>query len=133
MARRTPVPPAPTVAVTLRGEVPRRIQEYAAGKIGHVARYSREPVLAAHVVLELAADPARQRPAIAEATLDVNGTPVRAKVAADRMREAIDLLEDRLRRRLVQLEDRVRTRHRRIATAESYEWRHGDLPTDAPG
>jgi ribosomal subunit interface protein len=108
------------------------LQEYAGQKIGHVCHYAHEPVLSAHVVLTLAADPARQRPAIAEATLDVNGTSVRAQVAAEEMLEAVDLLEDRLRRRLVQHQDRERTRHRWIGIATAHEWRHGDLPTQRP-
>lgn len=131
--KRSALAPAPTVQVSVRqGHVAAPTQEYAAEKIGHVASYSHEPVLFAHVVLQRAADPARERPAMAEATLDVNGTPVRAHVAAEHMWEAIDLLEERLRRRLVQLEDRVRTRHNWIGLAGEHEWRHGDLPTARP-
>jgi ribosomal subunit interface protein len=107
-------------------------QEYAEKKIGHVCRYAHEPVLSAHAVLTLASDPARQRPAIAEATLDVNGTFVRAQVAAEQMPEAVDLLADRLRGRLVQKQERVRSRHRWIGSAAEHEWRHGDLPTQRP-
>ncbi len=131
--KRSSLAPAPTVQVSVRqGHVAAQTQEYAAEKIGHVASYSHEPVLFAHVVLQRAADPARERPAMAEATLDVNGTPVRAHVAAEHMWEAIDLLEERLRRRLVQLEDRVHTRHTWIGLAGEHEWRHGDLPTARP-
>jgi ribosomal subunit interface protein len=131
--KRSSLAPAPTVQVSVRqGHVSPQTQEYAAEKIGHVAAYSHEPVLFAHVVLQRAPDPARQRPAMAEATLDVNGTPVRAHVAAEHMWEAVDLLEERLRRRLVQLEDRVRTRHNWIGLAGDHEWRHGDLPTSRP-
>lgn len=124
--------PTPPVRVTVRGDVPEGTREYAEKKIGHVRDYAHEPVLDAHAVLTLAADPARERPALAEATLDVNGTPVRAQVAAAHVGEAIDLLEDRLRRRLVQHQDRVKTRHRWIGIASEHEWRHGDLPTQRP-
>lgn len=124
--------PAPPVRVTLRGDVPEAMREYAEKKIGHVRDYAHEPVLDAHAVVTLAADPARERPALAEATLDVNGTPVRAQVAAAHLGEAIDLLEDLLRRRLVQHQDRVKTRHRWIGVASEHEWRHGDLPTQRP-
>ena len=125
--------PAPEVQVTVRGgEVPVDSRDYAAEKIGHVAAYSARPVLYAHVVLEVVADPARTRPALAEATLDVNGTPLRAHVAAAGMHEAVDLLEGRLRRQLVQLEGRVQNRHHRTGVAGEHEWRHGDLPQERP-
>ncbi|MGH8866600.1 MAG: sigma 54 modulation/S30EA ribosomal C-terminal domain-containing protein [Actinomycetes bacterium] len=121
-----------SVEVTVRGSVPASARAYAAQKVAQVAHYSHEPVLGAHAVLEQAADPARARPALAEATLDVNGTPVRAHVAAAHMDEAVDRLQDRLRRRLVQHEDRIRTRHRWTGEATAHEWRHGDLPTERP-
>lgn len=132
MARTDPTAPPAPVRVTVRGHVGPAVQEYAERKIGHVCHYAHQPVLSAHAVLTLFADPARQRPALAEATLDVNGTFVRAQVAAEEMLEAVDLLEDRLRRRLVQHQDRERTRHRWIGVAAEHEWRHGDLPTQRP-
>lgn len=132
MARTQDIAPPVPVRVTARGRLGRPVQEYAERKIGHVCDYAHEPVLDAHVVLTLTADPARERPAIAEATLDVSGTFVRAQVAAPKMHEAIDLLADRLRRRLVQHQDRARTRHRWIGVAAEHEWRHGDLPTERP-
>ncbi|MGN6301778.1 MAG: ribosome hibernation promotion factor [Angustibacter sp.] len=118
----------PEVHVTSRGEVPHRQEEYAAQKIAEVVRYTRQPVRSAQVVLEISADPARVRPSMAEATLDVDGTPVRAHVAADRLHEAVDLLEARLRRQLVQLQDRTRTRHRWTRVVDEHEWRHGAEP-----
>lgn len=121
------------VQVTGRGDVPAEMREYAATKIGRVARYAHQPVLEVSVVLTLAEDPARERPATAEASLDVNGTQVRAKMSAPQMGEAIDLLEDRLRRNLVQHEDRIRTRHRWIGLPDEHEWRRGDLPTPRGG
>jgi ribosomal subunit interface protein len=125
--------PAPEVQVTVRGgEVPADSRDYAAEKIGHVADFSTRPVLYAHVVLEVVGDPARMRPALAEATLDVNGTPLRAHVAAADTHEAVDLLEGRLRRQLVQLEGRVQNRHHRTGVAGEHEWRHGDLTQGRP-
>lgn len=117
------------VQVTGRGPVPPEMREYAATKIGHVVRYAHEPVLDVSVVLTVTEDPARERPALAEAAVDVNGTQVRAAMAATAMGEAIDMLEDRLRRNLVQHEDRIRTRHRWIGLPAEHQWRHGDLPT----
>lgn len=130
--KRTPTHDDTEIQLTVRGgDVPPASRDYAVKKIGHVASYSSQPVLYAHVVMELVGDPARERPALAEATLDVNGTPVRAHVAAGSPEEAVDMLETRLRRQLVQLEDRLRTRHRGGTTGE-HEWRHGDLPSARP-
>ena len=130
--RRASLAPEPTVEVTVRGPIPLRVQDYATKKIGHVLTYTSSPVLHAKVVLMMTADPAREHPALAEATLDVNGSLVRAHVAAVHMWEAIDLLEARLRRRLVQLEGRVRTRHRWLGVVSEHEWRRGDLPPARP-
>jgi len=131
--KRTRSAPAPEVQVTVRGgEVPVDSRDYAAEKIGQVADFSARPVLYAHVVLQVVGDPARTRPALAEATLDVNGTLLRAHVAAAGTHEAVDLLEGRLRRQLVQLEGRVQNRHHRTGVAGEHEWRHGDLPQGRP-
>jgi ribosomal subunit interface protein len=132
MGRTEPAAPPVPVRVTVRGHVEQAAREYAEKRIAHVCRYAHEPVLSAHAVLTLASDPARQRPAIAEATLDVNGTPLRAQVAAEQMPEAVDLLVDRLRGRLVQHQERARARHRWVGSAAEHEWRHGDLPTQRP-
>ena len=131
--KRPPTGPAPEVQVTVRGgEVPQAVRDYAVEKVGHVATYSHQPVLYAHVVMELVGDPARQRPALGEATLDVNGTPLRAHVAAGSLWEAVDMLDARLRRQLTQLEERLRTRQHRVAVPGEPGWRHGDLPAVRP-
>jgi ribosomal subunit interface protein len=95
------------VGVTTRGDVPEAAKEYAADKIVQLTRLTDKPLLFAQVKLSLEPNPARQRPAVAEATLDVNGQAVRAHVAAGRLEEAIDLLEGRLRRNLAKLAERV--------------------------
>ncbi|MGW2997481.1 sigma 54 modulation/S30EA ribosomal C-terminal domain-containing protein [Streptomyces sp. NPDC001193] len=64
--------------------------------IGHV----REPVLAVRVKLTQAVNTAANRPATAQAVVDVNGRMVRAHVAANTMFEAVDLLQERLAARL---------------------------------
>ena len=102
----------PTVQVTARGDIPDSAKEYAVRKISGVPSFTREPVLALHVVLALAADPARRLRASAEASLDLNGRPMHVQVEAEYLTEAIDLLVDRLRRRLVDSEDRHRSRRR---------------------
>lgn len=116
------------VEVTLRGNVGEYAGEYARDKIAAALDVAHEPVLHAHVVLDFSHDPGLERRAVAEVTVDVNGTTVRAKTSAPTMNEAVDDLEYRLRRQLVRLKDRSQTRHRWTGIAEESEWRHGDLP-----
>ena len=99
--------------VTLRGDVAADPRAYARRKIGQLARLAPGPVLFARVRLEQAPDPAVERPALVQATLDVNGRLVRARVAARHFDEAIDLLEARLRNRLEHLASHLRDRRRR--------------------
>jgi ribosomal subunit interface protein len=123
------------VHITIRGHVPHEAVGYATEKVARTARLARDPVLHAEVTLTAEEDPARERPAVAQATLDVDGRPVRAHVAATEMLEAIDLLEDRLGQRLRRHEERLHlkggARHR-TGSHDDGEWRHGDLPTQRP-
>ena len=126
---------AGSIDLTVKGEVPEDAPDYARDKVVAVASTSRDPILHAAVALSLEADPARERPAMAEATLDVNGRPVRAQVAASEMLEAVDLMVDRLARRLRRYEDQVHRNGRdryRTGEAADGEWRHGDLPSQRP-
>ncbi|MDX5400646.1 MAG: HPF/RaiA family ribosome-associated protein [Actinomycetes bacterium] len=117
------------VDVQVRGEVPEDAVRYAAEKVEHVMGVANHSILSARAVLTMAPDPAFERPARAEASLDVNGSQVRAEAVASDMIGAIDLLEDKLRRNLLQLQDRTRTRHRWIGVATGEGWRRGTLPT----
>lgn len=129
MPSRRPTLPPVTTDVVVRGPVSERDVDYARSKVEHVSGYANQPVLASRTVLTMSQDPAMERPARAEATLDLNGTQVRAHASASDMPGAVDLLDDRLRKNLMQFQDRERTRHRWIGVASEHQWRHGDLPT----
>jgi ribosome-associated translation inhibitor RaiA len=126
-----------SIKISTTGAVPDHAKRRAESKIGQVVGQVREPVLFAEVRL-IQGSGDEERPAIAEATLDLNGAPVRAHVAAIDIDAAIDLLEDRLKRRLTRNEDRRhhegKERHRPNGNANGVapEWRHGDLPTQRP-
>jgi ribosome-associated translation inhibitor RaiA len=109
MRRATALAPA-EVRVSVSGDVPGGTAEYAQTKIATAAGHVREPILHARARITVHPDPAAQRPVVAEANLDLNGTPVRAQVDAPTAREAVDLLEARLRRRLDRLARRSWTR-----------------------
>ena len=91
------------VEVTLRGSIPARVKGYASEKISALLHLSPMPVVRARVVLTRTHHRAVDQHVIAEATLDLNGRPVRAQVAAATSHEAVDLVRDRLRRKLSQL------------------------------
>jgi ribosomal subunit interface protein len=121
------------ISVTTRGEIPAEAREYAVDKINQLTRYTRKPILFAQLKLSVEPNPAQARPAVAEATLDVNGQPVRAHVAGSDLMEAADLLEDRLRRNLVRHTERHEpSAERRALTPADGEWRHGSPPTERP-
>lgn len=120
------------VPVVTKGQVAPDAVDYARLKIAHAARHGSAPALHAVVRLTQAADPAQVRPAIAEATLDLGGSIVRAHVAATTMLEAIDLLDERLRRRIDEGEDRRRALHLRHRDDGPGEWRHGSVPSERP-
>ncbi len=109
-----------------QGAVPEDAMDLAVLRVRAVLRLASEPVLFARVKLTLAADPAVERPAIAQANIDLNGRPVRAQAAGATMRDAIEIMSDKLR---IQLERAARNwarlRGGQPARAEvPGEWRH---------
>lgn len=125
------------LSISTVGQVPAPARTRAEEKLTHLAEQTRVPILHAEVRLTSETDPVRARPAIAEATIDVNGTPIRAQVAASDIDAAVDLLEERLRRRIVRHQERRnhegKERKRQVQHNDGdQEWRHGDLPTQRP-
>ncbi len=122
--------------VSTHGPVPDHSRQRVEEKLAQLVGLIREPVLFAEARLIAETNPARERPAVAEATLDINGTPLRAHVASIDMDAAVDLLEERLKRRLTRHEGRLHRdgKERRSIQHDpgDGEWRHGDLPTHRP-
>jgi ribosome-associated translation inhibitor RaiA len=125
-------PNSSDVVVQARGEVSVAERAYARDKVDPLRSLAAGPVLFIRVDLTKHADPARERPAFAKAELDVNGTLVRAHVAAVTMFEAIDLLEPRLRARLERLAHHEEAKHLRIRRGGDHAWRHGDEISSRP-
>ncbi|WP_327418224.1 HPF/RaiA family ribosome-associated protein [Streptomyces sp. NBC_01233] len=88
------------VQVRNRGQVPEGADVYAQEKILVVIGHVREPVPAVRVTLTQAVNTSANRPATAQAVVDVNGRMIRAHVTASTMFEAVDLLQERLAARL---------------------------------
>jgi ribosome-associated translation inhibitor RaiA len=122
----------PMIVVASTGDIGEDDKRYASERILSLAEIIEEPILFVRVKLGRDTDPARARKATAQVTLDVNGDPVRAHVAAHTMHEAIDLVQRRLRDRIEH-----RAQHRAPAPqlgkpAEPGEWRHGDRANERP-
>lgn len=118
--------------ISTHGTVEDGAVDHARLRVGEVIDQISEPVLFARVKLTLASDPARDRPAAAQATIDIDGDVVRAHVAAHELREAVDLLQRRLRDRLEHRAAHRRALRRSSGISEPGEWRHGDLPSHRP-
>ena len=119
------------VELLSRGPVEFGDRDYAIGKVRALCELGHEPVLSAVVKLRLRDGTTDSLPAIAEATLDLNGVAVRAHASADTMPAAIDQLDQRLSRRLrrhrKRLEDRRRESEPEPAPAHPG---YADLPVD---
>ena len=124
--------PLSDLRLMTRGTVCESEREYARLKVLEASRSASRPVLDAHAELRQESNPSLERPAIAKAALDVSGRQVRAHVAAESMREAIDLLEASLRRQLRTLAERERERVHDGAVPAVGEWRHSDLSSHRP-
>jgi hypothetical protein len=120
------------VELSTHGAVSEDVRTGAEEVVRAIAGRLAEPVLFARVKLTQEADPARVRPAIAEAALDVDGEVVRAHVAAGTMPEALDRLGHRLADRLEHRAQHREELHRFGAHPTVGEWRHGDIPTERP-
>lgn len=120
------------IELVVRGDVDSVGPGYARSQLAPLLEQVGEPVLFARVKLTEAADPARERPALAEVAVDVNGDLVRAHVAARTIREAVDLLVERLRDKFEHRATHRRALRRDDGLPEPGTWRHGDLPTARP-
>lgn len=121
---------ATPIAVFVHGDVDDDDVAYARRRLEAVIDRITEAVPFARLKLTLAPERARQRPALVEAEIDVDGTMLRAQFAARELREAADLLQLRLRDKLEHRASQRLARRRRTLRAEPGAWRRGDIPAD---
>jgi ribosome-associated translation inhibitor RaiA len=121
------------VQVESHGRVPDGMRELAVAKTGSLLRLAVEPVLSARVTLAVSADPAVPRPAVAQATIDLNGRIVRAQAAGETMRAAIEHMAARLRVRLDRSARNWAARRGTMPVPEPGEWRHQSISAHRPG
>ena len=120
------------VQVEAHGRVPDGMRELAAAKAGSLLRFASEPVLSARVTLAVSADPAVPRPAVAQATIDLNGRTIRAQAVGETMRVAIEHMTARLRVRLERSARNWSARRGTLPVPEPGEWRHQSIPANRP-
>jgi ribosome-associated translation inhibitor RaiA len=124
--------PLDVMTMVVGGDVSDATRRYARKRLGAEIERIPEPVLFARVKLTQAPDPAVERPAMAQITVDVNGEIVRAQLCAHDMHAAIDLLQARLRNKLGHRAQHRHASRRRPAESPPGEWRHGDTPSVRP-
>jgi len=120
------------VQIETRGSVTEDMTVLATAKVRSLLRLAGRPVRFARVTLTMAANPAIERPAVARASVDVDGRAVRAQAAGLTMREAIGHMADRLRRRLERATRNWETRRGSTPTGTAGEWRHHSIPSPRP-
>ncbi|WP_042364536.1 ribosome hibernation promotion factor [Streptacidiphilus neutrinimicus] len=130
---KTPVKrPGPEIQVEVQGDLPPGTAERARAKVQAVLDEISDPVLYVRIRLSRMRNPSTERPCLAQASLDVNGRPARAHVAAATMTEAVDLLRDRLTLQVGRLRRHWEARRGALPTPGEHEWRHGEEPARRP-
>ncbi len=132
MTETTGTPSTPDVALKLGDGVGPTDRAYAEEVIeGLVAKASR-PVLFVRMKLHIDETRPRNEQALAQGTLDMSGTLIRAESAAPTIPEAVDVLGARLERRMRRITERREDESQRPPSTPDGQWRSGDLPSARP-
>ncbi|MBW3666618.1 MAG: sigma 54 modulation/S30EA ribosomal C-terminal domain-containing protein [Actinobacteria bacterium] len=115
------------------GPVPDHVRADSEEMVSRLARKAPRPVLFARVKVIVDPDRDPDEETIAQGTMDISGSIIRAQVAAPAPRDALNVLHDRLDRRLRRLAERRQTAEKRPPRTPEGEWRSGDLPAARPG
>jgi hypothetical protein len=119
----------PQVQAETRGAVPHGAVSFAVDRVSSLLQMASEPVLFARVKLSMAADPAVQRPAVAQVNIDLNGRLIRAQAAGVTLREAAERACDRVRIRLERAARNWAAIRGTRPVMQPGEWRHQSLPS----
>jgi hypothetical protein len=117
------------VQTQTHGRVPASEVSDAARRVSSLLRMASEPVLFARVKLTMHADPAVERPAIAQINVDLNGRLVRVQSADETMRAAIEHACARLRIRMEKASRNWAAVRGGLPLPGPGEWRHESMPT----
>jgi ribosome-associated translation inhibitor RaiA len=120
------------IVFVVAGNVADAARRRAEEVVRDLASKAPRPVIFARVKLteDESRPPTEQH--MAQATIDISGTLLRAHVAESGMIEAINLVGKRLDRRLRDLAERREDANTRPPATEPGTWRSGDLPSTRP-
>jgi hypothetical protein len=119
---------APQIQAHAQGAVPQEAMDMAVQRVRALLRLAPEPVPFVRVKLMMAADPAVQRPAIAQANVDLGGRIIRAEAAAGTLREATQRMCDRLKIRMERAARNWAAIRANKPLSGPHEWRRQSLP-----
>lgn len=113
------------VDVITHGNVDAEEVEAARRQIAALEDAIATRILSARVVLTNEPNPRIEQPARAEGELNLQGTPIHARVSAETMQRAVHDLAKRLEANAHRFAQRITTRRRRPAEPAEGEWFHG--------
>jgi hypothetical protein len=116
------------VQTQTHGGVPASEVSDAVRRVSSLLRMASEPVLFARVKLTMHADPAVERPAIAQINVDLNGRLVRVQAAEATTRAAVEHACERLRIRLERAARNWAGLRGGLPLPGPGEWRHDSMP-----
>lgn len=114
------------------GPVADAVRPEAERMVADIGAKAPRPVIFARVKVKINEDRVNDEQAIAQVTMDVSGSIIRAQVAAPTVTQALTTLEHRLDRQLRRLAEKRETATERPPSTPSGSWRHGDLPDNRP-
>lgn len=123
----------PQVEYMSDGPVPASTRDSADTMVHKLADVSPRPVIFARVKIKVDEYRNPDERAIAQGTLDISGSMIRAQAAAGTAEQAMGILENRLERRLTRLAERREDANERPPFTSEGTWRRGDLPSRRPG
>ncbi len=124
--------PAPDVALKLGEGVGPVERERAEALVETLVAKASRPVIFARIKLSIDEGRPGAEQALAQGTLDMSGSLIRAEAAGSTVAEALDLLGSRLERRMRRIAERREDAVQRPASTPDGQWRSGDLPTARP-
>lgn len=132
MTQTTGTPDTPDVVLKLGDGVGPADRTYAEEAIGKLVAKASRPVIFARMKLQIDETRPPDEHALAQGTLDMSGTLLRAESAAPSIPEAVDALATRLERRLRRIAEQREDKNQRPPSTPEGQWRSGDLPSARP-
>lgn len=132
MTQTTGTPDTPDVALKLGDGVGTADRTYAEEAIGRLVARASRPVIFARMKLHIDETRPPDEHALAQGTLDMSGTLIRAEAAAPTITEAVDALATRLERRMRRIAEQREAKNQRPPSTPDGQWRSGDLPSARP-